>query len=158
MGGKQSVVRWEGGMQFRAVTGTGHEVVMDAGEAAGGQNAGARPADLLLVALGGCTGMDVVSILRKMRIAFDRFEVALESENADEHPKVFRAIRVVYRLWGEGVPVDRYLRAIELSWARYCSVSNTLRHAARLSYRAELNGAEVGRGAHPEPAWASAEA
>ncbi|BDG62077.1 OsmC family protein [Caldinitratiruptor microaerophilus] len=149
---KQATVTWEGDMLFKATTGTGHAVLMDAAESAGGKNTAARPADLVLVALGGCTGMDVVSILRKMRIPFDRFEVALESDNAEEHPKVFRAIRVVYRLWGEGVPVDRYLRAIELSWTRYCSVSNTLKHAAHLTYRAELNGQEVGRGEHPAPA------
>lgn len=140
---KEAVISWDGNMCFRAHTGSEHDVIMDARPDVGGENKGPRPTELLLAALGGCTGMDVVSILRKMRIEFDRFEVAIEADEAAEHPRSFTTFRMVYRLWGDGVPADKFKRAVELSETTYCGVAGLFRKGAEISYRLELNGAPV---------------
>lgn len=107
---------------------SGHEVALDAAPEVGGRGLGARPMELLLVALGGCTGMDVVSILRKMRVEVDAFEVRLRGERQDEHPKKFTAIHLDYVLTGRGLEERRpqIERAVSLSQERYCSVAATL--------------------------------
>lgn len=137
---KEAVVTWSGGMAFTGRTGSGHDVIMDARTDVGGENKGPRPTELLLAALGGCTGMDVVSVLRKMRVEFDKLEMAIEAEEGTEHPKSYTAFRMVYRLWGPNVPADKYRRAVELSQTTYCSVSALYKKGAPVSYRLELNG------------------
>lgn len=141
---KEAVVTFDGGMAFTGRTGSGHDVVMDARPDVGGENKGPRPTELLLAALGGCTGMDVVSVLRKMRVEFDRFEMAIEGEEASEHPKLFTGFQMVYRLWGKDVSVDKYRRAVELSQTTYCSVSALYKKGGTpVGYRMELNGEPV---------------
>lgn len=137
---KEAVVSWSGGMAFTACTGSQHKMVMDAREDVGGQNLGPRPTELLLAALGGCTGMDVVSVLNKMRVPFDRFETAIEADEAAEHPKAFEQFRLVYRIWGAGIPEEKYRRAVELSQTKYCGVSALYKKGAQVTYRLELNG------------------
>lgn len=137
---KEAVVTWSGGMAFTGRTGSGHDVIMDARTDVGGENKGPRPTELLLAALGGCTGMDVVSVLRKMRVEFDKLEMAIEAEEGTEHPKSFTTFRMVYRLWGANVPEDKYRRAVELSQTTYCSVSALYKKGAPVTYRLELNG------------------
>jgi putative redox protein len=137
---KEALVTWTGGMAFKAQTGSGHDLIMDARAEVGGENKGPRPTELLLAALGGCTGMDVVSILRKMRIEFDRFEMAIEADEAAEHPKAFTTFRLVYRLWGQDVPPEKFKRAVELSQTTYCGVSALYKKGATVEYRLELNG------------------
>lgn len=138
---KEAVVTFSGGMAFTGRSGSGHEIVMDARPDVGGENKGPRPTELLLAALGGCTGMDVVSILRKMRVEFDRFEMAIEAHEAEEHPKLFTGFQMVYRLWGKEIAPDKYRRAVELSQTTYCSVSALYKKGgAAVSYRLELNG------------------
>jgi len=151
----QAVTVWQGEMAFAARTGSGHEVTMDAAPEVGGGDQGPRPTELLLASLGACTAMDVISILRKMRVQVDRFEVATEGERAAEHPRIFTGIEVVYRLWSPDPDpdvVEKYRKAVDLSWTKYCSIANLLKFGSWLRYRAELNGAEVFRGEHPAPA------
>lgn len=137
---KEALVTWTGNMSFNGHTGSGHDVVMDARAEVGGEDKGPRPTELLLTALGGCTGMDVVSILRKMRIEVDRLEIAIEAEEGPEHPKSFVNFTMVYRLWGAEVPEDKFRRAVELSETTYCSVAGLFRKGAQIAYRLELNG------------------
>src|SRR5579859_4777368 len=92
-----------GNMAFRAVTETGHEVVMDAAPEVGGTDTGPRPMELLLVGLGGCTGMDVISMLRKMRQDVTDYEIEISGERATEHPKVYTSIRVEHIVRGRGL-------------------------------------------------------
>ncbi|MFZ5825333.1 MAG: OsmC family protein [Bacillota bacterium] len=140
---KEALVTWTGGMAFSARTGSGHDVIMDAREEVGGENKGSRPVELLLAGLGGCTGMDVVSILRKMRVEFDRLEIAIEADERAEHPKYFEQFRMVYRVFGNAVPADKLKRAVELSETTYCSVAGLFRHGAKISYTIEINGQPV---------------
>lgn len=97
--------------------------------------------EALLVALGGCTGMDVVSILQKMREPLEGLEVEIAGHRAEEHPRVYTDIEIRYSVRGEGLDPEKVRRAVELSAQRYCSVGNMLGKAARLSYRVEVNGA-----------------
>lgn len=112
---------------------------LDSSVAAGGTGMGAAPMEMVLMAIGGCSGMDIVSILEKMRVAYTRFEIALQGERASEHPRVFTDIEVVYRFWGKDLPEDKLRRAISLSMEKYCSVANMIDKAASLTYRLEMN-------------------
>lgn len=140
---KVANVEWDKDMHFTAHLGSGHTVAMDAVPKVGGHDAAPRPTELLLAALGGCTGMDVVSILAKMRVPPEHFAIHIEAESATEYPKVFTDFLVVYRVTGANLPADKVLRAVELSWTTYCSIANLLKKGARLSYRVELNGQEI---------------
>ncbi len=134
---KTARVKWVEGMQFLGNAPSGHSIVMDAAQEANGANSGTRPKELLLVGLGGCTGMDVVSILRKMQIPFESLEVEVHAEETVEHPKVWTRIEVVYRVVGD-VPEDKFLKAITLSQERYCAVSPMLGKAAEIIVHHEI--------------------
>lgn len=133
-------VNWKQGMAFQTTTPSGHDVTLDAGEDVGGLNTGPRPTEMLLQATAACTGIDIVSILHKMRLPLDRFEMNIDGVRATEHPKKFTAIHILYVLDGD-MPEERVRRAIELSVDRYCSVSHSLN--ATMTYSYQLNGGEV---------------
>lgn len=137
------VVEWTGEMSFGGQTGEGHQVRMDAAPAAGGAGAAPRPTELLLLGLGGCTGMDIVSILKKMQQPLNTLSMEIEAERASEHPRVFTAIKLLYRVTGEGLDPDKVRRAIDLSLNKYCTVGNILNRTAPISYQLELNGQVV---------------
>jgi putative redox protein len=123
MSTKTVTARLDGdGLRLVAETGSGHRLVMDTAEG----DAGPRPAELLMVAQAGCTAMDVVSILRKKRQRFTRYEVRVAGEQRDEpHPHVFGHVRVIHVVEGD-VEVEAVRRAIELSATRYCTVTGNL--------------------------------
>ncbi|MFC2075935.1 OsmC family protein [candidate division KSB1 bacterium] len=125
-------------MGFVGKAGSGHQVVMDAKEEVGGGDGAPRPLELVLIGLGGCTGMDVSSILKKMRIDYDRFEIAASAERAEEHPKTFTKIHMTYRFKGNDLDESKLKRAIELSQDRYCSVSAMLKQAAEITWSLEV--------------------
>lgn len=101
---------------------------------------GVGPKALLLSGLAGCSGIDVVDILEKMRVAFTRFEVSAEAEQTDEHPRVFTTIQLVYRIDVPATETDKVKRAIELSLEKYCGVAAMLRKNSPIEYRLELIG------------------
>jgi putative redox protein len=88
----------------------------------------------MLTALAGCTAMDVISILRKMKVEPDSFSVETEADLTDDHPKIFKAIRIVYRLRGKGIDKDKVKKAVELSQEKYCGVSAMLKMVAPIDY------------------------
>jgi len=112
---------------------------MDGPPDVGGSNAGPRPKELVLMALGGCTGSDVVSILQKKRVPMKDFRIALTAQTAEEHPQIYTDIHIEYILTGEGINAADVERAIELSTTKYCSVSAMLKASVKLthSYRIE---------------------
>lgn len=134
-------VRYQGGMRFLGEGPSGHGIPIDAAPDAGGTGAGARPMEMLLVSLGGCSGLTVVSILRKMRVPFDGFEIRLKGERQAEHPKAFTDIQVEYHFWGDGLEGHRAQieRAVHLSHERYCSVAATLGNGVPISHRVVLH-------------------
>jgi putative redox protein len=123
MATKSVTARLEGdGLRLVALTGSGHTVVMDNAEG----DAGPRPAELLVVAQAGCTAMDVVSILRKKRQAFTRYEVRVVGEQRDDPPPhVFEQLRIVHVVDGD-VELEALRRAIEISATKYCTVTANL--------------------------------
>lgn len=125
------------GMAFDANLPTGHSFVLDAGEDHGGQNLGARPMHVLLVSLAGCTGMDVISFLRKMRQPVEGYEVRVEGVRRDEDPKVYTHIKIRHIITGD-VKEDRLARAVQLSEETYCSASAMLREVAEITTEWEV--------------------
>ncbi|MBN1108638.1 MAG: OsmC family protein [Bacteroidales bacterium] len=113
---------WLDDMAFEIAI-NGHKFVIDAEENVGGADRGPRPKNLMLAALGGCTGMDVVSILKKMRVDIKKCNVFVQGELTEEHPKYFHTIHTVYEFAGHDLPVDKLQKAISLSEERYCGVS-----------------------------------
>lgn len=121
------------GMRFVGQADSGHAVVMDAGASVGGADSALRPSELLLIGLAGCTGMDVISILRKKRQPVTGLEVLVHADEAPSPPKRFTALRVEYRVHGAGVDPAAVRRAIELSETTYCSVGSTLRESPTIT-------------------------
>jgi putative redox protein len=121
-------------MRFTGTAGSGHAVIMDAAERHGGQNDGFRPMELLLVGLAGCTGMDVISILRKQRQQVTSYDVQVRGERAENHPMVFTRITVEHVLTGHQLDPAAAARAVELSWTRYCGAGTMLAKTARLTH------------------------
>ena len=101
----------------------GHKIIIDAKEEVGGQDRGPRPKPFMLAALGGCTSMDVVSILKKMRIELKSLNVIVEGELSEEHPKRFQKMHVIYEVEGDDLPMDKIEKAVTLSEEKYCGVS-----------------------------------
>jgi putative redox protein len=130
---KNVQVKWTGGMQFVGKADSGHAVVMDADGDHGGEDSAVRPGELPLIALGGCTGIDVVMILNKMKVSLEAFDIAIEAEAAEEHPKVYTKIHINYTITGD-IPEKKLKKAIELSHEKYCSVGAVLGATAQMSF------------------------
>jgi putative redox protein len=114
-------VTWEGsGLAFQATAGTGFAVKLDSSPASGGEGDGFKPMELIAAGLVGCTAMDVISILQKKRQQVSAFEVRVQLDQAEEHPKVFTAGQIEYRVTGHAVDEAAIRRAIELSVTKYC--------------------------------------
>jgi putative redox protein len=132
---KYAITTWVGDMRFDAESGAGHQHIPLDGEGLTGPS----PMDVLLAGLAGCTGMDVISILKKMRQDVTGLRIEVHGMRADDHPMVYIAITIEYVVTGRGVQDDAVRRAIELSESKYCSVSATLAKTATItwSYRIE---------------------
>jgi putative redox protein len=126
-------------LTFFAKGNSGHWISLDANESLGGFDAGTRPMELVLEALGGCTAMDVLSILKKKRMKYDRFAMDIEAERAKEHPKIFTKIHLIYQFWGHELSEKAIERAVELSETKYCSVNAMLRATAEITSEYQLN-------------------
>jgi len=115
-----------------------HWVAMDSIKALKGAEAGTRPLELVLIALGGCTGMDVISLLGKRRAPLQNLELRLEAEQAKEYPRVFTDIHIKYIFRGRGLKDEDVRWAIEASQNKYCSISAMLGETAEISYSWEI--------------------
>ncbi|KJF42145.1 OsmC family protein [Draconibacterium sediminis] len=130
---KQEVkVSWKDKMAFEAEV-DGHKIMLDAAETVGGENRGPRPKPLMLTALAGCTGMDVISILKKMRVEVEDFNVTVEGDLTDEHPKQYYKMNVIYTFKGKDLPLEKLKKAVSLSEERYCGVSALYRKAIEIT-------------------------
>jgi putative redox protein len=125
--------KWLKNMAFETVV-DGHSVIVDASMEAGGEDKGPRPKLLMLVALAGCTGMDVVSMLKKMRVEIDDLNIRVEGELTETHPKHFIAMHLVYEFTGKNLPLDKLERAVELSQTTYCGVSAVYQKCMPVDY------------------------
>jgi putative redox protein len=130
--------KWVEGMAFMGEAGSGHAVMMDGAPEYGGRNIGIRPMEMLLIGLAGCTGFDVVSILKKGRENVTGCEVEVEAERAATDPKVFTRIHLHYRITGKGLSHAKAERAVILSKEKYCSASIMLGATAEMNYALEV--------------------
>jgi len=126
-------VRWIDGLRFVATDSAGHSIVMDASKQSSGEGSGFSPMQLLLIALGGCTGMDVMHIMRKQRQQVNGLEVSVSGKRVKESPRVYNNIRVEYNINGKHVKENAVQRAIQLSEDKYCSVGAMLRAKAKVT-------------------------
>ena len=131
---KKAFVKQLRGITLAAKADSNHWVMMDGRDGSSGEGAASTPKELLLMALGGCTSMDVIPILKKMRVKLEAFEVNLTGNAREEHPQVFTDIHIEYILYGDAIPEADVQRAIELSTTKYCSVSAMLRDSVKITH------------------------
>ncbi|MBN1999610.1 OsmC family protein [candidate division KSB1 bacterium] len=134
----KAVIKQVQGMSLVGKADSGHWVSMDAPESLGGEDAGARPLELFLLGLGGCTSMDVISILQKKRIHLEFYECFLEAERVEEHPRVFHTVKIKFVFYGDAIPKDAVERAIELSHSKYCSASAMVGKSAKIEIEYQI--------------------
>ncbi len=130
----KATIKYSGGMQFIAVADSGHAVVMDGPPSVGGNNSGASPMELLLMGTGGCSGMDVISVLQKKKQHVTSLEIHVIGEKADEHPKKYTAITIEFVITGKNISEEAVKRSVQLSMDKYCSVKASLEGTAQISY------------------------
>ena len=111
----------------------GHKIIIDATPDVGGNDLGPRPKPFMLAALGGCTAMDVVSILTKMRVDFKSLNVIVEGSLTEEHPRHYNKMHVIYEVEGKDLPMDKIQKAVSLSAERYCGVTAVYKKVIELS-------------------------
>jgi putative redox protein len=128
-----------GGMAFETEM-NGHKIYIDADESVGGKDTGPRPKQFMMLALAGCTGMDVVSILRKMRVEYDALTIAIDDELDDEFPKPYTSMKVIYKFTGQNLPLDKIQKAVDLSKERYCGVSANYKDSFPVEHEILING------------------
>jgi putative redox protein len=125
--------RWLENMAFEAEV-NDHTIIMDVDELNGGNNLGPPPKTLTLVSLAGCTGMDVISILKKMKVEPEEFHISVEGDLTEDHPRYYEKILVTYHFKGSDLPTDKIQKAIQLSQDRYCGVSAMLRNGTVIEH------------------------
>lgn len=128
---------WLEGLAFETEV-SGEKIIIDAVEKVGGKNRGPQPKPLMLVALAGCTGMDVISILNKMRVEIKKFNVRVEGDLTEEHPKHFTKMNIIYEFAGKNLQISKLEKAVNLSQDRYCGVSYNYRNAFELTYEIKV--------------------
>jgi putative redox protein len=128
--------RHQGKMAFEAEIGN-HKIVMDTVAEGGGEDSGPSPKKLLLATLAGCTGMDIVSLLQKMRVEYTDFDIVTNADLTEEHPKVFSGIEVIYRIKVDESDRGKVEKAVGLSQDKYCGISAMLRKNSPIEYRIE---------------------
>jgi len=126
------------GMSFN-IDVQGYKITVDATPDSGGNNMGPTPKPLLLASLAGCTGMDVVAILKKMQVTYDSLTINVVGDTVDEHPKKFTQIHLIYTLKGTEIDREKVEKAVNLSQDKYCGVAATLKDAVKLSYEIIIN-------------------
>lgn len=133
---------WQKNMAFDSQLGD-HLVRTDASAAHGGDGSGASPKSLMMAALAGCTGVDVVAILGKMRMPFAELRIVVEAELTEEVPAVYRRMHLRYEIAGDQVERDKVLKAVRLSQDTYCGVSAMYRRIMEISWEVLINGEKV---------------
>ncbi|MGC3979553.1 MAG: OsmC family protein [Paludibacteraceae bacterium] len=130
---KQSIkTEWKGNMAFETEL-NGHKLTVDASEEVGGHNLGPRPKVLLLNALSACTGMDVVSILKKMRVHFSNLNIYVDADVAEQDPKYYTRMHVVYEFTGKDLSLEKLQKAVRMSEETYCGVGALFRKAIEVT-------------------------
>jgi putative redox protein len=134
-----TTIRWVDGMLMIGESPSGHAVVMDGPEEFGGKNLGIRPMEMMLLGMGGCTTIDVVSTLEKMSEKVTDCRAEISSERAANHPKVFTNIHIHFIIDGNNLSEKKVSKAISLSAEKYCSASIMISKTAKITHDFEIN-------------------
>jgi putative redox protein len=145
MGKMQCQIRWVGGLGFEAQM-RDHKIMMDSPAEGGVGERGPSPKELLLASICGCSGIDVVSILTKMRVSFSRCEVHSETETTAGYPSIFSKVKLNFYIDAEVIKDEQALKAVELSMTKYCGVSAMVVEASPIFYDVIVNGNLKGGG------------
>ncbi len=127
------VTHWKGNLQFESDNPSGKLVLMDTSHENGGHNSGLGPKAMMLSSLAGCSGLDVVSILKKMKVPFSDFRIDTFGELTDEHPKYYNKVSVEYHLYGDALDEEKIKKAVDLSIEKYCGVMEMFRQFAEVT-------------------------
>ena len=134
----KTTTKWVDALAFDATADSGHTVRLDTSVEGGGLGSGMNPKKMVLGALSGCSGMDVVEVLKKMKVAFTKLEIEAEAEQTEDHPKVYKSINMIYKLDAKAEDMDKIKRAVSLSQEKYCGVSAMLAKHCAINYTIEL--------------------
>ena len=130
---------WKGNMVFESDNPSNRKIAIDSSEEFGGTNSGLRPKAMMLSALAGCSGLDVVSLLKKMKVNLDDFKIVTTGELTDEHPKYYHTVKVDYHFYGKDLNEKKINKAVNLSIERYCGVFEMFKHFAKMSTEIHLH-------------------
>ncbi len=135
----KATVVWKEKIAFIGKSESGHSVRMDSSVEKLGDNSGPSPMELLLISLGGCTGMDVIAFLKKRRVEPEGLEIEIDAERAKEHPQVYTKVTILYKIKGENIKECDVRWAVELSQNKYCSVTAMITKTAKIDFRWKIN-------------------
>lgn len=128
----EASMQWKGGLKFEGTSSFGHKIVTDGGKAGGGNEEGHKPTELLLYGIAGCTGIDVVRILQKMKQELTDLKIELIGLHNDDYPKPIHTIEIKYIFTGNNLDPNKVAKAIELSESKYCMISQTVQHEGKV--------------------------
>lgn len=130
---------WKNNMLFESDNPSGHTLTMDTSPEHGGENKGLGPKALMLSSLAGCSGLDVVSLLKKMRAEVDDFKMIVTGELTEEHPKYYHKVLVEYHFYGSNLVEEKIRKAVNLSVETYCGVMEMFRQFAEVTTQVHLH-------------------
>ena len=130
---RRAQVKWIEQSKFAGTSNSGRSIIIDSGASEGRGGSSVSPSDMIFLALGGCTGIDVVSLLEKMRVPFRDLRLDIEGELTDTYPKIFKWIKLTYRIYGVA-DREKAKQAVEMSQNKYCTVAAIVKKSADLSY------------------------
>lgn len=126
---------WKGNMKLESDNPSGMNLFMDAGPESGGNGDGYRPKALMLSSLAGCSGIDVASLIKKMKLDVDDFKIEIEAELTEEHPKFYHKVEVEYHFFGKNLNEKKLQRAVDLSVDKYCGVMEMFRQFSKMNIK-----------------------
>lgn len=130
---------WQQDMVFKSDNPSGDEIFIDASEEFGGTNSGLRPKAMMLSSLAGCSGLDVIALLKKMKVDIDNFKIVTKGELTEEHPKYYHKVKIDYHFFGNELKEKKIKKAVDLSIERYCGVFEMFRHFAKMETEIHLH-------------------
>lgn len=135
MASNKVITSWKGNMKLESDNPSGMNLFMDAGPDSGGQGDGFRPKALMLSSLAGCSGIDVASLIKKMKLEVEDFRIDIEAELTEEHPKFYHKVDVEYHFYGNNLNEKKLQRAVDLSVEKYCGVMEMFRQFAKMDIK-----------------------
>lgn len=130
--GNQVTTKWLGNMRFESTNPSGHNLFIDAGEENGGKSEGYRPKALMLSALAGCSGLDVASLIKKMKLEVTDFKIDIDANLTEEHPKYYDKLTMDFHFYGNNLNEKKLQKAVDLSIEKYCGVMEMFRQFSEL--------------------------